>query len=78
MHEARNAIARRRFCDRPRTLFIGGKKFIAAERADHPGDVNDGIRTPGEVIKGGSVLQITFNLPHLVIEARPRRLAHQG
>lgn len=77
MHETSNAIARRRFCDRPRTLFIGGKKLIAAERADDPGDVNDGIRTPGEVIKGGQALQITLNLPHAGIQAGTRRLTHQ-
>ncbi len=78
MHEALDAIARCRFRNRPRTLFIGQKKVIAAERPDDTCNMNDGIGIPGEIIKRGAVLQIALNLPHVRIQPRPRRIAHQG
>ena len=71
MHEALDAIARRRLCNRQRTLFIGHKEIIAPERPDDPRNMNDDIGIPREVIKGGAVLQIALNLPHLWIHARP-------
>jgi len=65
MHEALHAIARRRFRNRQRTLFIGHKEIIAAERPDDARDMNHHIGILGKIFEGGAVLQVTPNLPHV-------------
>ena len=60
-----NVVVWRYLCNRQRTLLIGPKKIIAIERANDTRDMNDDISILREIIKGGIVLQITLNLPHV-------------